>query len=137
MASRTSSSSGSPSLKLITNSILAKYRTRSPLRAFWNAYMKEAVENVITKQWLMEQYRVIIDYCENYQDALKELIASQDKVLLFESDHDEAISPNQRKAIKEFYANAKSHTFTNAGHFNMGYYPDEYIALIREFLEDK
>lgn len=104
-------------------------------REFWNAYMREAYTRFLNKSWTLSSSRCIADYCRNYSFSRQDLEHWQGRILLIESDDDQAINLRQREALKATYPQAQVHTFHAAGHMPAITKELDYIALILDFLK--
>jgi pimeloyl-ACP methyl ester carboxylesterase len=64
------------------------------------------------------------------------LAAWPGKILILESEHDEAYSAANRAQTRAVYPQARVHTIRHAGHSAIATHTDEYIRTIREFLAE-
>jgi pimeloyl-ACP methyl ester carboxylesterase len=106
-------------------------------REFWNAYMREASTRFLNKPWTVSASRCGADFFMNYSFSRQDLEPWQGRILLIESDDDQAFGLRQREALKATYPQAQVHTFHAAGHIPAITREPEYITLIRDFLKQE
>jgi maspardin len=103
-------------------------------REFWKAYFKEAIYFQWSRESIARQNQCIVDYARNYEFKPGELDPMINRILIIESDDDQAIRPELSAAVRELYVGASVHTFHNAGHIPIITCWEEYVAVIRQFL---
>jgi pimeloyl-ACP methyl ester carboxylesterase len=103
-------------------------------RAFWSAYIDEMLSTRVTKADMLANFRIQLDYHQRFHFTPKDLEDWHGKVFIAESDTD-VIGPRRRTALRQTYPNAEVYTFHNAGHAPMFSRPDEYLAMLKRFLD--
>jgi maspardin len=104
-------------------------------RKFWKAYFKESIYIRWNRESIACDGRCTVDYARNYEFRPGELDAMEDRILIIESDDDQAIRPELGAVLHDLYPEARLHTFHNAGHIPLITRHEEYVTLIREFLQ--
>jgi len=105
-------------------------------REFWRTYFNELISLHWTKESLSTKNQCIIDFAQNHVFTPDDLVGWRGKILILESDDDQAIDAPKREAIKATYPQAQIHTFHNAGHIPALTRREEYISVIRKFLRE-
>lgn len=72
----------------------------------------------------------------HYHFSSGDLATWPGKILILQSDQDEAYSPAIRAETRAVYPQARVHNFYNAGHTAIMTDTDEFISAIREFLAE-
>jgi len=109
--------------------------TASPdQQAFWQGLLKEILMTQLGKADLVCVTATIADFAAHYRFRSGDLAAWPGKILLLESDRDEAYSPALQAETREVYLQAVVHTFHGTGHTAIMTDTDEYIRTIDEFL---
>ena len=103
-------------------------------RDFWKAYLDEMLSTRIAKADMLANFRIQLAYHRRYHFTPNDLAEWQGKVLIAESDTD-VIGPRRRRALRETYPSAEVHTYHNGGHATMFLRFDEYLAMVKGFLE--
>jgi pimeloyl-ACP methyl ester carboxylesterase len=103
-------------------------------RAFWSAYIDEMLSTRVTKADLLANFRIQLDYHRRFYFTPQDLKNWHGKVLIAESDTD-VIGPRRRQALRQTYPNAEVYTYHNGGHATMFLRFDEYLAMVKRFLE--
>ncbi len=103
-------------------------------RDFWRAYFKEYMANVWTREALVVSYQCILDFVGNYAFSPTDLASWPGRVMIVDSDDDQAIGAGRREALKAMYPQAEVHTFHAAGHVPFITKREEYVSVIRNFL---
>jgi pimeloyl-ACP methyl ester carboxylesterase len=103
-------------------------------RDFWKAYLDEMLSTRIAKADMLANFRIQLEYHRHYHFTPSDLADWQGKVLIAESDTD-VIGPRRRQALRETYPCAEVHTFHNGGHATMFLRFDEYLAMVKRFLD--
>jgi pimeloyl-ACP methyl ester carboxylesterase len=102
-------------------------------RDFWKAYFHEMLSMRVSKADMLANFRIQVDYHRRFHFTPNDLADWQGKVLIAESDTD-VIGPRRRQALRETYPNAEVHTYHNGGHTTMFARFDEYLAMVKRFL---
>jgi len=103
-------------------------------REFWKAYIEEVASNT-TKDYILAQRKCFLDFTENYTFSKDDLADWPGRILILESDNDQAFSKSAREALKALYPSAQVHTFHHAGHMPLCNNPGEYISVVKTFLK--
>ncbi|MBU7046183.1 MAG: alpha/beta hydrolase [Theionarchaea archaeon] len=103
-------------------------------REFWKAYIEEVAFNT-TKDYILAQRKCFLDFTENYTFSKDDLADWPGRILIMESDNDQAFSKSAREALKMLYPSAQIHTFHRAGHMPLWNNPGEYISIVSNFLK--
>lgn len=113
---------------------LAKMLAASPDdRAFFHAYLAELLQARIDKRAVVQNFRQQLAYHRDFHFRPDDLAGWPGRILLIESGND-VISPRRRRALRESYPQAQLHTFHAGGHATMLNCPEEYLAVVRQFL---
>ena len=108
--------------------------TSTEQQAFWLGLLKEILTTQLSKDNLVSVTEEIYDFAAHYHFRSGDLAAWPGKILILQSDQDEAYSPAIRAETRAVYPQALVHTFHNAGHTAIMTATDEFISTIREFL---
>lgn len=103
-------------------------------KQFWLAYFGELASG-LTREQLLSGYARAVDLDLHYKFAPNDLAEWTGKILILESDNDSVIPPSERVALKALYPQAQVHTFLGAGHGASIIKRQEYISVVREFLQ--
>jgi pimeloyl-ACP methyl ester carboxylesterase len=103
-------------------------------RDFWKAYLDEMLSTRIAKADMLANFRIQLAYHRRYHFTPSDLAEWQGNILIAESDTD-VIGPRRRRALRETYPSAEVHTFHNGGHATMFLRFDEYLAMVKRFLD--
>ncbi len=115
----------------------SKLVTTSPeQQAFWLGLLKEILTTQLSKANLVSVTEEIYDFAAHYHFRSGDLAAWPGKILILQSDQDEAYSPAIRAETRAVYPQARVHTFHNAGHTAIMTDTGEFISTIREFLAE-
>lgn len=101
---------------------------------FWREYLDELFSSRIAKADLLANFRIQHDYHVRFHFAPEDLKNWHGRILIAESDTD-VIGPRRRRALRRTYPNADVRTFHNGGHATMFLRFDEYLAMVRQFLD--
>jgi pimeloyl-ACP methyl ester carboxylesterase len=101
---------------------------------FWKAYLDELLSSRLTKADLVSNLSIQRDYYRRFQFTPHDLDKWPGRVLIAESDTD-VLGPRLRRALRQTYPNAEVRTYHNGGHATMFLRFDEYIAMVRQFLD--
>jgi pimeloyl-ACP methyl ester carboxylesterase len=99
--------------------------------------LDELLETRLTKADLVSALAEMQDYDTHHRFTPLDLADWPGRVLLIESAHDEAFSPAARAALRALYPRARVLTFGGSGHAVMVTDPAEYIAAVKEFLDQE
>jgi len=103
-------------------------------RAFWRELMQEILTTQLTKANFVSETEVIADFSAHSHFRSGDLAAWPGKILILESEHDEAYRPANRARTRAVYPQARVHTIRNATHSAIATHTEEYIRTMREFL---
>ena len=102
-------------------------------QAFWRDYQHELVSR-LSKAELRDMYRLGIDLIQSFRFEPGDLACWPGKILILESDQD-IVTPEQRAGLRRCYPRAEVHTFHGAGHTPWMSHKQEYLSVIKEFLD--
>jgi len=103
-------------------------------RRFWVAYVAELMDTRLGKADLLANMALQLEYHRRYRFQSSDLANWAGSILIAESDND-VIGPSRRKGLRDTYPAAKVHTFHNGGHATMFLRFDEYLAMVKDFLQ--
>lgn len=103
-------------------------------KAFWEAYYSELYTARITREDAVSFFANGADFSRTYDFATTDLAGWPGRILILESDHDEAFKPEERAALRALYPQATVHTFANAGHEPWMTHQAEFLAELDGFL---
>jgi pimeloyl-ACP methyl ester carboxylesterase len=106
-------------------------------RAFWRQLMQQILTTHLSKPNFVSETRVIADFSAHYHFRSGDLAAWPGKILLLESERDEAYSPANRARTRAVYPQARVHTIRNATHSAIATHTEEYIRTMRKFLAER
>jgi pimeloyl-ACP methyl ester carboxylesterase len=101
---------------------------------FWRTYTKDLFATRLTKDDVMANLRIQLDYHLRYRFAPADLAAWPGKVFVIESDND-IFNAERRKALRDTYPQAPVYTFHGAGHAPAFSRAGEYLEVLGRFLE--
>jgi pimeloyl-ACP methyl ester carboxylesterase len=122
--------------------LLAKWKiskltpTNIEEKEFWDAYFHEMLSNIKKEAWASLS-KCMIDFGQNYTFSRDDLTNWPGKILILESDNDPFFHLSERKALKELYPQAQVHTFRGTGHLTIIVNREEFISVVRSFLQEK
>ena len=119
---------------LLRNPLLKTVDPDGAAETFWREYLDELLSSRLTKADVIANIRIQYDYHRRFHFAPQDLDNWPGRVLIAESDTD-VIGPRRRLALRQTYPNAEVHTFHNAGHAPMFTRFDDYLAMVRQFLD--
>lgn len=102
-------------------------------QAFWGEYQHGLVSR-LSKAEMRDMHRLGIDLVEHFQCASDDLVFWPGRVLILESDED-LVAPEQRAELRRCYPQASAHTIHGAGHTPWMSHKEEYLSVIKEFLD--
>ncbi len=103
-------------------------------KQFWTGYLDELFSSRLTKADVQSNIRIQHEYHRRFHFTPEDLKGWPGRVLIAESDTD-IIGPRRRQALRQAYPNAEIRTFHDAGHAPMFSRFDEYLAMVRQFLD--
>lgn len=101
---------------------------------FWKAYLEELFSSRVTKADFVANFRIQHDYYRRFHFTPEDLKTWPGRILIAESDTD-VLGPRLRQALRQTYPKAQVRTFHNGGHGTMFLRFDEYLAMVRQFLD--
>ena len=107
-----------------------------PERIFYREYFSKMVGLYPMKQLIVNQFRCLIDFIDNYQFQTEDLQNWGGRVLIMEAEDDRGWNASERSALKRLYPTAQVHTFSKGGHLVNMTRRDQYDAILNEFLEN-
>ena len=108
----------------------------SSQRTFWRELMQQILTRQLTKANFVSEAEVIADFAAHSHFRSGDLAAWPGKILILESEHDEAYRPANRAKTHAVYPQAQVHTIRNATHSAIVTHTQEYIRTMREFLAE-
>lgn len=102
---------------------------------FWRAYTQELFAAQLSKEDVMANLRIQLDYHLRYRFAPADLASWPGKVFVIESDND-IFNAERRKALRDTYPQAPVYTFHGAGHAPAFSRAGEYLDVLGRFLAD-
>jgi deazaflavin-dependent oxidoreductase (nitroreductase family) len=102
-------------------------------QVFWRDYQYGLVSR-LSKPELRAMYRLGIDLMESFRFAPDDLASWPGRILILESDED-LLTPEQRAELRRTYPQAEVHTFRGAGHTPWMSHREEYLSIVKEFLD--
>ncbi|HEY6401566.1 MAG TPA: alpha/beta hydrolase [Blastocatellia bacterium] len=126
-----------PLLKMRFNKIfLSTLRAaKHPEFEFWRAYVNEALASNRLKEAPIHQNRTLLELVRQPQFTAEDLKAWPGGILIIDSDDDPAITAKYRELLRNTYPQAQKHTFHGAGHVSAIVKREEFISIIRSFLD--
>lgn len=103
-------------------------------RKFWSAYFSELIDSK-DKENEIAIYKSMIDYIDNYRYSGDDARNFDCQVLILDSDSDRSFDDSQRQVLKELYRSSQTYTFKGTGHLSIIVAYDEYMRVLKEFLE--
>jgi pimeloyl-ACP methyl ester carboxylesterase len=124
----------SATARLLRNPLLKVIDPADKDRDFWKAYLNEMLYTRISKADMLANFRIQLEYHRRYHFTPNDLAEWQGRALIAESDTD-VIGPRRRRALRVTYPNAEVVTYHNGGHATMFLRFDEYLAMVKRFLD--
>lgn len=124
-------------LHYLTKKRLAQYGKSSQHKTkhFYDAYLIEHSLYYTTRAWIVNHYRLIIDFCMHQQFTPADLASWEGKILLVESE-DDLFPESTRAALSAIYPQATVYRFgKGAGHSPSVVCEGEYRNMLEDFLE--
>jgi pimeloyl-ACP methyl ester carboxylesterase len=104
---------------------------------FWYSLLDELLSSRLTKADLVSAIEEMLDFTRNYHFEPGDLDGWLGRVLVIESEHDQAFSPKARAALRALYPQASVRTFAGSGHAVMVTQPAAYLSAVMEFLDQE
>jgi deazaflavin-dependent oxidoreductase (nitroreductase family) len=104
-------------------------------QAFWGEYQHGLVSR-LSKAEMRDMYRLGIDLMKSFRFTPEDLDSWPGRILILESDED-PVTPDQRAELRRCYPLAGVHTFRGAGHTPWMSHREEYLSIIKEFLDQE
>src|SRR5215208_7965003 len=102
-------------------------------QAFWGEYQHGLVSR-LSKAEMRAMYWLGIDLVESFRFTPEDLDSWPGRILILESDED-LLAPEQRAELRGCYPRAEVYTFRGAGHTPWMSHREEYLSVIKEFLD--
>ena len=107
---------------------------KTPELAITRAYLEEIISLHLTKEWMINGYRRVVDY-DPLTFAPGDLDGWSGRILLLMADNDPATPEPVRARMKALYPEAQVRIFEGSGHATGVLKREEYLAAMEEFLE--
>ena len=104
-------------------------------REFWYGLLDEVLASRLTKADLVSAMEEMLDFTQNYRFGPRDLEGWPGRILVIESENDEAFPPRARAELRALYPRASVRTFAGSGHAVMVTRPAEYVDAVRSFLQ--
>jgi pimeloyl-ACP methyl ester carboxylesterase len=104
-------------------------------QVFWRDYQHELISR-LSKPEVLSLYRLGIDLVHSIRPTPGDLASWPGRVLILESDQD-ILTSEQRAELRRCYPRAVVYTFRGAGHTPWMSHKEEYLSVIKEFLNQK
>lgn len=105
-------------------------------RLFMKAYVEELFTTLHTRETFLGQFKLLVDIFTHYEKyRVFQPVKRPGKVLLMLADDDRGFTPGEREALIETYPDAWTHQFTTGGHLTGFTHPEEFNAVLDEFLK--
>ena len=104
-------------------------------RSFWIEYFSELVAKK-TRSVQINLYKCMMDFMSNYTYCVDDLKGWQGRILILDSDEDKSISQPEREAVRALYPNTEVITFKNTGHLSIILEREQYLAIVKNFLNE-
>ena len=101
---------------------------------FWEAYSNDMIAR-LRKTDLIGRYQVAVDFDASSMFAPDDLKDWPGRILILEGDNDPIAEAPARAALKTLHPQASVHTFHGSGHVASIAKVDEYVAVIKRFLQ--
>ncbi len=103
-------------LRYLTQKRLAQYANpaHQKTKGFFDAYLIEHSLYYTTRAWIVNHYRLIIDFCTHRRFTPRDLASWGGKILLVESE-DDLFPESTRQALRSLYPQASVHRFAKGG----------------------
>jgi pimeloyl-ACP methyl ester carboxylesterase len=104
-------------------------------QAFWGEYQHGLVSR-LSKAEMRDMYWLGIDLMNSFQFTPEDIASWPGPILILESEED-LLAPEQRAELRRSYPLAGVHTFRGAGHTPWMSHREEYLSVIKEFLDQE
>ncbi|MGD1994366.1 MAG: alpha/beta hydrolase [Anaerolineae bacterium] len=121
--------------RMVGNRLRALLPEKASATALTHAIFDEAVRHRMTKEVLINSYWRLVDF-NQAELGPDDLADWPGQVLLMMSDDDPAIPEPVREALRATYPEAEEHVFHGTGHAAAVLQPNEYRAVIEQFITD-
>ena len=102
-------------------------------QVFWRDYQHGLISR-LSKAELRDMYRLGIDLMQNFRFEPGDVASWPGRILILESDED-ILTPERRAELRRCYPQARVHTFHGAGHAPWMSHREEYLSVIKAFLD--
>ena len=103
-------------------------------REFYTSFFSEMVDQYLTKEFLVNQFRCLLDFLNHYHFDSGDMTKWGGRILILEAADDRGWNVNERAAMRRLYPQAIVHTFAAGGHLVGFTKRREYDSVLREFL---
>jgi len=101
--------------------------------AFYVPYFREKLA-LLKKADIKAMTSRVIDLYENYRFKPGDFADWKERILIIEAASDRMVPDEVQQLLRDLYPTARVHTFEGTGHVTAVVRPEEYVAVIREFL---
>ncbi|NTW01630.1 MAG: alpha/beta hydrolase [Oscillochloris sp.] len=123
-------------LHVTLSSVLAYVlKGNTPTHSFWKRYFRGVV-SLLTVPDFVNRVRVMIDM-DRQEALIRQSSSWRGPTLLLETAADPLFSPAERAALRACYPQAEIHTFHSRGHITALIRSSEYIAVMKDFLDQQ
>lgn len=105
-------------------------------REFWYGLLDELLASRLTMADPVSAMEEMLDFTRNYRFGVRDLEGWPGRILVIESENNQAFSPRARTELRALYPRASVRTFAGSGHAVMVTRPEEYVDAVRSFLEE-
>jgi 3-oxoadipate enol-lactonase len=88
------------------------------------------------KERILSEYRLLVDFAQNYEFAPDDLADWGGRVLIIEPDAADTVHVRARTALRKLYPQARAYTISSSSLLAVGGERQEYIAEVRAFLTE-
>jgi len=123
-------------LHYLTKKRLAQYGKTSQhkVKNFYDAFLVEHSLYYTTQAWIINHYRLIIDFCMHQHLTPADLASWEGKILLVESE-DDLFPESTRIILRRLYPQAAIYRYgKGAGHSPAIVCEEEYVNMLEDFL---
>lgn len=107
---------------------------KRPELALTRAYLEEIIALHLTREWMINGYRRVVDFDREYRFAPDDLANWPGRILLLMGDNDPATPAPIRERMQALYPTAEVRVFEGAGHATGILKREEYVAAMEGFL---
>ena len=112
-------------------SLLTPYISGDEL-AFWEAYMKDIIDNQYSPDLMKSQFNVLRDFACNYGGPIP--APPRTRTMIIEALDDKMFPGPRRQNLKALFPGAPVQTFAEGGHLLPITRRDQYVARVRDFI---